>query len=71
MPVCSTSPADNVSRDPERRHARHRESRQASYQVEIQVTDDGAPNLSYTETLTIFVNDLNENPTDIAAGRRR
>ena len=39
----------------------------SSYQVQIQVTDDGAPNLSYTETLTIFVNDLNENPTDIAS----
>ena len=35
---------------------------QASYQVQIQVTDDGAPNLSYTETLTIFVNDLKREP---------
>ena len=39
---------------------------QASYQVQVQVTDDGAPNLSYTEFFTITVNDLNEAPTDMA-----
>ena len=39
---------------------------QASYQVTVEVTDSGTPGLTYNETFTITVNDLNENPTDIA-----
>ena len=39
---------------------------QSSYQVTVRVTDSGTPGLTYDETVTITVNDLNETPTDIA-----
>ena len=39
---------------------------QGSYQVTVRVTDSGTPGLTYDETVTITVNDLNETPTDIA-----
>jgi hypothetical protein len=34
-----------------------------SFTLDVQVTDDGAPNLSNTATMTINLNDLNEAPT--------
>ncbi len=37
-----------------------------SYNLTVQVADDGSPSLSDTATITIGVNDLNEAPVDIA-----
>ena len=46
------------------------ESQQGAYNVTFSVTDDGSPNLSDAETVTITVNEVNDAPVLAPIGNR-